>query len=106
MLVRIVRMTLRPGDVDRFLDLYDRVSPHIRSQPGCRRLELLVDTRYPNIVSTLSWWDDETALDAYRAGTLFGTTWAETRAMFAAPAEAWSHHELRNDPEPAIRTTG
>lgn len=106
MLIRLVRMTLRPDAVDRFLGLYDEVSPHIRAQRGCRRLELLADTRYPNIVSTLSWWDDEASLDAYRAGPLFRATWDETRKLFAAPAEAFSHVELRDDPEPVFRTTG
>lgn len=106
MIVRLVRLTLRPEAVEPFLELYDAVAPRIRARPGCRRLELLADVRFPNIVSTLSWWDDETSLDAYRASDLFRTTWAATKVFFAAPAEAYSHLERRGDPEPAVSTTG
>lgn len=106
MIVRLVRMTLRPDAVSSFLQLYDDVAPRIRAREGCHRLELLADTRFPNIVSTLSWWEDEKALEAYRASDLFRTTWAATKVLFAAPAEAFSHVERRGDPKPALRTTG
>lgn len=106
MIVRLVRMTLRPDAVEPFLELYDGVAPRIRGREGCRRLELLADARFPNIVSTLSWWDHEASLEAYRASDLFRTTWAATKVFFAAPAEAYSHIERRGDPEPVVRATG
>jgi heme-degrading monooxygenase HmoA len=45
---------------------------------------------------TLSIWDDETALEAYRQSELFQTTWAKTKVLFAEKAEAWSV-EMMND---------
>lgn len=108
MIYRIVRMTLRPDAVDAFLEVYDRASPHIRSRAGCRALHLLRDVRWPGILTTYSIWESEEALEAYRESELFRWTWAATRPFFAAPAEAWSHVVLRDDPStrPGIRTTG
>lgn len=96
MIVRIVRMTLRPESVDSFMTMFDEIHERIVRQPGCLRLDLVADTRYTNIVTTLSWWDSESSLEAYRAGELFRTTWARTKPLFAAPAEAWSHTPLRS----------
>jgi quinol monooxygenase YgiN len=108
MIHRIVRMTLRPDAVDAFLEVYDRTSPAIRARKGCRALHLLQDLRWPGILTTHSVWESEEALEAYRESDLFRSTWAATRPFFAAPAEAWSHVVLRDDPStlPAIRSTG
>ena len=100
MIHRIVRMTLRPDAVDAFLDLYDRVSPAIRSHPGCCSLRLLRDAHAPAILTTLSTWESEEALEVYRRSDLFRKTWAATRPLFDAAAEAWSHVILRDDPYP------
>lgn len=104
MIYRIVRMTLRHDAVEPFLSLYDEVSGLIRERPGCRGLVLYRDIRWPAIVTTHSTWETEDDLEAYRASDLFRSTWARTRPLFAAPAEAWSHTVLRGDP--AVRTTG
>ncbi len=53
-------------------------------------MELLQHTQSPNVLFTLSYWDDEAALSAYRASELFGETWKKTKALFAEKAEAWS----------------
>lgn len=98
MIVRIVRMTLLPDAVDSFLELYDRVSPDIRQRPGCHGLRLYRDVRWPSVLTTLSSWESETDLEAYRNSELFRATWAATRPLFAAPAEAWSQNLLRDDP--------
>lgn len=91
MLIRTVRMTFRPDRVDDFLkDIFEPSAPMIRAFPGCRHLELWQDARFPNILSTYSRWDDEAALERYRASELFQTTWARTTPLFAAPASAHS----------------
>ena len=92
MLIRTVRMTFRPDRVDDFLrEVFEPSAPQIRAFAGCRYLELWQDTRFPNILSTFSHWDDEPALERYRASELFRTTWARTTPLFAAPASAHSH---------------
>ena len=91
MIKRIVKMTFREAETGRFLrDVFEESKSRIRAFPGCRHMELLRHTEQPNILFTLSIWDDEAALEAYRQSDLFRTTWAKTKALFAEKAEAWS----------------
>lgn len=91
MIKRIVKMTFRPESVAKFKDeVFERSKAAIRAFPGCRHMELLADTSHPNILFTLSIWDSEAALQAYRDSELFKNTWAATKALFAERAEAWS----------------
>ena len=85
-------MTFRPDALAEFRAMFDAVAPQIRAFEGCRHLELWEDARYPNILTTLSRWDDADALDAYRDSDLFRTTWAKTKPLFAAPTIAHSQH--------------
>ena len=85
-------MTFRPDAVDAFLAMFTEVAPQIRAFDGCHHLELWEDARYPNLLTTYSHWESGDALDAYRRGDLFRTTWAETKPLFAAPPVAHSQH--------------
>lgn len=89
-------MTFDPGRLGDFLDLFTEARGRIAAAPGCRHLELWQDARFPNILTTFSRWDDADALDAYRQSDLFGTTWAQTKPMFAAPPVAHSQHVIED----------
>ncbi|MCH8275914.1 MAG: antibiotic biosynthesis monooxygenase [Bacteroidetes bacterium] len=52
MLIRTVRMTLRPDALDHFLSLVDRSPSRIRSFPGCSRLDLWMDVSNPSVMTT------------------------------------------------------
>lgn len=91
MIKRIVKMTFRPEAVDSFIhDVFEGSKAQIRAFEGCRHMELLRSKKQSNVLFTLSHWEDEAALDRYRASDLFATTWARTKALFAEKAEAWS----------------
>ncbi len=91
MIKRIVKLTFRPETVSIFLDaVFEPSKMQIRAFPGCRHMELLRSTEQPDILFTLSLWDNAAALEAYRQSELFRNTWAKTKALFAAKAEAWS----------------
>ena len=90
MLIRIVRMTFRPEAVAQFEEIFNTSKRHIRTFPGCRRLELLRDLDRPHVFCTYSHWDGPEALEAYRQSDLFKTTWAKTKALFAEKAVAFS----------------
>lgn len=94
MLIRIVRMTIHPDRVQDFETLFRAVHDRIEAFPGCRGVELARDVRFPNVLITLSRWQDENALDEYRASDLFRRTWAETRELFAAAPEAMSYEPV------------
>jgi quinol monooxygenase YgiN len=97
MIKRIVKMTFREEATQTFLDdVFEKSKDRIRASPGCRHMELLRQIGQPNVLFTLSIWDNEAALEAYRQSELFQTTWAKTKILFAEKAEAWSL-EVMND---------
>ncbi len=87
MLKRLVKLQLQANKTDDFIQIFEETKQRIRNFPGCQHLELW---RTENIFFTYSIWDDEEALENYRHSELFKTTWARTKALFSARAEAWS----------------
>lgn len=96
MIIRLVRMTLRPEAQAAFLEHFDASASEIRAFPGCTHLELWQDTRFPNILTTYSHWESPEALERYRRSDLFRETWKEVKPLFAAPPVARSHTVLRS----------
>lgn len=90
MLIRIVKMTFNPEDVDNFLTIFQETKNKIRSFEGCEHLELLEDLNNKNSYSTYSHWENETALNAYRNSHLFDGVWAKTKVLFAEKPIAFS----------------
>lgn len=88
---RIVKLCFREDAVETFLkDVFEKSKDKIRAFPGCRHMELLQQTGRPQVLFTLSIWEDAEALEHYRQSDLFQQTWAQTKALFAEKAEAWS----------------
>lgn len=92
--IRIVRLTLAPERLDDFMYMFNNIKSRIRNTAGCLHLELLQDTRFPNIVTTYSHWDNESALNAYRDSAFFKEVWPATKDMFAAPPVAFSSRQV------------
>ncbi len=90
MIVRIVKMTFKPEAVETFQELFVGWKPKIRSFPGCEHLELLHATDDPRIFFTYSHWTGAQALEAYRNSEVFASVWPVVKALFDAPAEAWT----------------
>lgn len=90
MITRIVRLTFRPEAVADFLEIFEATKAQIAAFPGIRELQLHRDTTESEIFYTLSIWEDETALDTYRQSELFRGVWPRTKALFAAPPQAFS----------------
>lgn len=95
MMIRIVKLTIQPDFVERFLDHFNKVSMDIRSFSGCNKLELLADINSPGVLFTYSYWDNEEALIQYQQSELFRSTWAVVKPLFAAKAEAWSMERIK-----------
>lgn len=91
MLVRIVRMTFTPSDVDAFLAQFDESAPQIRAVSGCQHLELWRDVDTPAVCTTYSHWTSKTALNRYRNSDLFQSTWAAVKPLFDAQPVAHSY---------------
>ncbi len=84
-------MTFREEAVQTFVaEVFEQSKARIRAFEGCQQMELLRHKSRPNVLFTLSIWDEEASLEAYRASALFTDTWAKTKALFAEKAEAWT----------------
>ncbi|HLP32536.1 MAG TPA: antibiotic biosynthesis monooxygenase family protein, partial [Bacteroidia bacterium] len=71
MIIRIVRMTFEPAQVESFQELFNATKHLIRHFDGCERLELLRDVKETNVFFTYSWWQSEEHLNKYRFSPLF-----------------------------------
>ncbi|MBP8822167.1 MAG: antibiotic biosynthesis monooxygenase [Flavobacteriales bacterium] len=107
MIVRIVKMTFRPQEAERFQLLFEGWRHRILATPGCRTLELLHDLKDPRVFFTRSVWEAEHHLEAYRRSATFADVWPVVKKLFAAPAEAWTvqveHHMHRSMAEDPTR---
>ncbi len=90
MIIRFVKMTFISGRENEFLEVFNNSKIAIRNAEGCQFLELLRDKNNENIFFTHSHWDNEEHLGNYRKSELFIRTWANTKILFSAKAEAWS----------------
>jgi len=72
------------------LKIFDKHKSQIRNFPGCSHLELLRDARLTGCYTTLSHWNDEASLNAYRHSTLFEQVWKQVKPLFSARTEAFS----------------
>lgn len=91
MILRIVHMHFREEAIGAFLDLFEQHKQSIAAQPGCRQVHLIQSPEHPDRMGTVSLWDSQAALDAYRQSALFAEVWPATKALFASKPTAESH---------------
>lgn len=90
MITRIVQLTFQEHLVDDFLAIFDVSGPKIRAMEGCQHVDLVQDKYRPYVFFTISKWDSEESLEAYRNSELFRGTWKNIKLLFSVPAHAWS----------------
>lgn len=98
MIVRIVKLTFRPEEIDRFKMILLASKEKIRAFPGVLYLEMLQCESDPAVFFTYSHWENAEALENYRHSDLFKETWALTKVLFADAPEAWSNHRIHQLP--------
>jgi heme-degrading monooxygenase HmoA len=92
MIVRLVAMRFRHGMGQEFLRIFTESAHLIRTQRGCLYLSLLQST--PDDFVTISHWQSQADLDAYRHGELFGSIWPRLKIMFREKAWAESFENV------------
>ncbi len=97
MVIRIVRMHFRAGEVEEFLNAFNQYQDAIRSFPGCTYMELMKDLRALNSYVTISHWDSPEDLENYRKSPLFLSVWSRTKPLFSARAEAFTVEKVEWD---------
>ena len=88
MIVRIVHLHIVS---ERIADFEAFVLPRmarIRMQAGCQKVDLF--TGQQGHFFTLSHWDAEKDIEAYRQSSLFAEIWPAVKPWFAAKVEAWT----------------
>jgi len=90
MITRIVKLTIKPEEINNFRKNFDVVKTQIVSFKGCTHLELLEEVSKSGVYFTYSIWDTEDNLELYLRSGLFLETWQSVKPLFAAKAEAWS----------------
>jgi heme-degrading monooxygenase HmoA len=96
MIKRIVKLSFQPALVPDFMAIFEESKDKIRAFDGNLHLELLRDVAQQNVMFTLSFWENEQALENYRQSELFKTTWARTKALFADKPAAWTVEVVGN----------
>ncbi len=95
MIKRIVKMVFRIDATNEFLHIFDAGCEKIRASDGCHYLELVRDENDPRIFFTISIWENNAALNAYRKSDLFKRTWSATKVLFDDAPEVWSTESHR-----------
>jgi heme-degrading monooxygenase HmoA len=90
MIIRVVKMTFMADQTERFIEIFNTSQRDIQSFQGCIDVKLLRSITDVNQFFTLSRWDEEKSLEAYRTSELFRKTWASVKPLFSEKAEAWS----------------
>ena len=94
MILRTVQMHFRPEAVSEFLKRFEIHRDAIAGQPGCQWVHLIQSPEHPERMGTVSLWETQDDLDAYRMSALFGTVWPATKSLFASRPHAESHRLL------------
>ena len=90
MITRLVKLTFHENNINDFKEIFKASKHKIAAMNGCQHVELLQDKTNPHIFFTLSLWDTEGSLEAYRQSQLFKTIWAKTKILFSDKPAAWS----------------
>jgi quinol monooxygenase YgiN len=79
-----------PQKVDEFASFFRENKASIGSFPGCISLHLHRDADLEHVFYTVSIWESEEALEAYRNSDLFTRLWSFAKARFAGKPLAFS----------------
>lgn len=90
MIIRVVKMKFKVDKIQDFLAFSDRIKPIIKSQQGCLNLEIFQDNKENSVFFTISNWESEDDLNAYRNSDFFKDVWPKAKKWFSQKPEAWS----------------
>jgi len=93
MIKRIVKLQIRPEEVDIFKSLFKQSKLIILSF-DCYHVECLQSIDDPSIFFTYSHWQSVDSLNVYRHSHEFAQIWKNTKALFGDRAQAWSTREV------------
>ncbi len=90
MLHRVVRMKFSPETIRSFIEIFYKKQKFIQAFEGCESVELMNDESDNMVLYTLSKWESNDALQAYRNSDMFAVTWKQVKPLFSDKAQAFS----------------
>ncbi len=94
MIRRIVKLSFHIEKVEEIHRFLKGKVDSIRAVDGCEYLEIVQDRKNKGLIFTLSHWQSEDHLNAYRKSEVFGGVWPILKASFNAPPEAYSTDQI------------
>ena len=83
-------MHFTEAGVAEFLEIFNKHKLDIRNFPGCTHLELLKDREDGTCFTTLSYWDNDTNLNAYRKSSISEEVWGQVKSLYSERSQAYS----------------
>lgn len=90
MITRVVKLTFSPEKSEVFLDYFETIKNDIRSREGCIEVHAYENSHQKGMFFTISKWNSEDDLNAYRESDLFGKVWPTVKAWMIEKPEAWT----------------
>ena len=92
MITRFVKLNFTPAYCKQFEINFPEVKLKVEANKGCKEVKLFKAANC--VYFTVSKWETEDDLNAYRNTDFFKQTWAIFKANFSAKAEAWTTNEI------------
>lgn len=90
MIDRIVKMNIKEDFCSEFERIFKHSKPHILSQKGCIKVEILKNPHHTSEYFTHSLWETEDDLNHYKKTAFFKKIWSLIKPHFNDKTEAWS----------------
>ena len=90
MITRLVKLSLQIEKAAEFETIFYQSQAHIENFNGCQKTNLFKVTGNQAQYFTISYWDNDQALENYRASALFKDVWSRVKPLFSGKAEAWT----------------
>ncbi|MDG1347346.1 MAG: antibiotic biosynthesis monooxygenase [Crocinitomicaceae bacterium] len=90
MITRIVKLQFQEDKIQEFLDFFETVKHKVNAFPGCKGMRLVQDNCNRQTIMTISDWETEAELNAYRDSETFGQVWPKIKPWFEKKPEAWT----------------
>jgi len=84
MFTLVVHISIKPENVDAFMQKLDANARAARTEPGCRQFEVLVDPNDRTKIMLFEVYNDEAAFEAHQATPHFKKYLAEAVPMLAS----------------------
>jgi quinol monooxygenase YgiN len=94
MITRVVKLSFKPENIQAFQAIFAETKQQIEQFKGCIGVKGFQDSKQPELFFTISQWESEMDLNAYRNSAFFESVWSRTKALFNDKPAAWTISEL------------